>query len=185
MTWRSDERVTPKAPDQALMARRGFLRWLSAMGAGAYAALLGFPALRAFFSPVRTEVAKDNWVKVADDIALIDLDVPVRLDFVQLTNDAWVESRTLNAVWVYTPDGEKFKAYNGHCTHLGCGFIFDKDRGHFYCPCHHGEFDVKSGNVLAGPPPRGLDELKVEVRDSAIYVNYKDYRLGVAERVET
>jgi menaquinol-cytochrome c reductase iron-sulfur subunit len=147
--------------------------------------LIGVPALRAFFSPVKSVKEADNWIKVADDIALIDLDVPVRLDFVQLTNDAWVESRTLNAVWVYTPDGEKFKAYNGHCTHLGCGFIFDKDRGHFYCPCHHGEFDVKTGNVLNGPPPRGLDELKVEIRDSAVYVNYKDYRLGVPEKMET
>jgi menaquinol-cytochrome c reductase iron-sulfur subunit len=165
--------------------RRRFLRWLSALGAGVYGVLLGVPALRAFFSPVKAAAQSDNWVKVADDIALIDLDVPVRLDFVEFTTDAWVESRTLNAVWVYTADGEKFKAYNGHCTHLGCGYIYDKDRAHFYCPCHHGEFDVKTGNVLAGPPPRGLDELKVEIRDSAIFVNYKDYRLGVAERLET
>jgi menaquinol-cytochrome c reductase iron-sulfur subunit len=175
-----EQKVAGPAPE-----RRRFLRWLSAFAASVYAGLLGVPSLRAFFSPVATTAPTDNWVKVADDIALIDLDVPVRLDFVEFTSDAWVESRTLNAVWVYTPDGEKFKAYNGHCTHLGCGYVFDKDRGHFYCPCHHGEFEVKTGNVLAGPPPRGLDELKVEVRDSAIFVNYKDYRLGVAERVET
>jgi quinol---cytochrome c reductase iron-sulfur subunit, bacillus type len=171
-------------PDAAIVGRRRFLSRLSGLGAAVYAALVGVPALRAFLSPVRSAVGGDNWVKVADDIALIDLDVPVRLDFVELTNDAWVESRTLNAVWVYTPDGEKFKAYNGHCTHLGCSFGFDKDRGHFYCPCHHGEFDVKTGNVLAGPPPRPLDELRVEIRDDAVWVDYKDFRLGVSEKVE-
>jgi menaquinol-cytochrome c reductase iron-sulfur subunit len=180
-----EEPPVVRADDSVPPERRRFLRWLSVFGASVYAALLGVPALRAFFSPVATPTPSDNWVKVADDIALIDLDVPVRLDFVEFTTDAWVESRTLNTVWVYTPDGEKFKAYNGHCTHLGCGYVYDKERGNFYCPCHHGEFDVKTGNVLAGPPPRGLDELKVEIRDSAVYVNYKDYRLGVADRVET
>ena len=55
----------------------------------------------------------------------------------------------------------------------------------FACPCHRGQFDVKTGAVLAGPPPRGLDELPVEVRDSAVYVQFKDFRLGIPERVES
>jgi hypothetical protein len=38
--------------------------------------------------------------------------------------------------------------------------------------------------VLGGPPPRGLDELEVEVRDSAVFVKYKEYRLGVESKVE-
>ena len=84
----------------------------------------------------------------------------------QSSTDAWLESRTLNGVWLLTEDGEKFKAYNGHCTHLGCSYIYDKERKNFFCPCHRGQFDVKTGQVLAGPPPRQLDELEVEVRDS-------------------
>jgi hypothetical protein len=38
--------------------------------------------------------------------------------------------------------------------------------------------------VLAGPPPRPLDELEVEVRDASVFVKYKDFRLGVPERIE-
>ena len=45
-------------------------------------------------------------------------------------------------------------------------------------------FDVKTGEVLAGPPPRPLDELQVEIRDSAVFVNYRDYRLGVSDKIE-
>jgi UDP-glucose 4-epimerase len=30
-----------------------------------------------------------------------------------------------------------------------------------------------------------LDELKVDIRDSAIFVNFRKYRLGVEEKVET
>jgi menaquinol-cytochrome c reductase iron-sulfur subunit len=164
--------------------RRGFLAKVSAAGAAVSAALVGFPVVRSFISPTLPQPRVDGWVKVADDIALIDVGVPVRVNFVQAQQDAWVESRTLNGVWLYTEDGDKFKAYNGHCTHLGCSYVYDKDLKHFFCPCHRGQFDTKTGEVLGGPPPRPLDELQVEVRDSAVFVNYKDYRLGVSERIE-
>lgn len=164
--------------------RRGFLTKVSVAGATVSAALVGLPVARAFISPTLPQPRTDGWVKVADDIALIDVGVPVRVNFVQAQQDAWVESRTLSGVWLYTEDGDKFKAYNGHCTHLGCSYAYDKELKHFFCPCHRGQFDVKSGEVLAGPPPRPLDELQVEVRDSAVWVNYRDFRLGVSDKIE-
>lgn len=168
-------------PDEG---RRGFLVKVSAACAGVSAVLVGFPVVRSFVSPSLPQPRADGWVKVADDIALLDVGVPVRVNFVQELQDAWVESRSLNGVWLYTEDGDKFKAYNGHCTHLGCSYIYDKDLKHFFCPCHRGQFDVKTGEVLAGPPPRPLDELQVEIRDSAVFVNYRDYRLGVSDKIE-
>jgi Rieske Fe-S protein len=156
---------------------------LSGIGAALSAGMVGYPVVRAFFWPIKAAPPADHWVKVVDDVALLDIGTPVRVDFVELASDAWVETRVLNSVWLYTDDGEHFKAYNGHCTHLGCSYMYDKDKKHFVCPCHRGAFDVKSGAVLGGPPPRGLDELKLEVRDSEIHVKYEDFRLGVAERV--
>ena len=164
--------------------RRTFLARVSAACAAVTALLVGFPVIRSFVSPTLPKPRPDGWVKVADDIALLDVGVPIRVNFVQAEQDAWVESRTLNGVWLYTEDGEKFKAYNGHCTHLGCSYIYDKNLQHFFCPCHRGQFDVKTGDVLAGPPPRPLDELQVEIRDSAVFVNYRDYRLGFSDRIE-
>ena len=172
----------PRSPEES---RRGFLKWISALGGGVYAALLGVPVVRAFVSPLATVESKENWAKVADDIAVIDLGTPTKLDFVQIIDDAWVETREMNSIWVITEDGEHFKAFSGQCTHLGCGYGFDKENGTFFCPCHHGVFDVKTGDVLSGPPPRKLDELAVEIRDSAIFVNFKKFRLGVEEKVET
>ena len=172
-------------PEPARTPRRRFLQWLSGLGAAMAAVLVGYPSLRAFFWPTRAKVAPDHWVKVVDDVALVDIGAPVRIDFVELANDAWVETRVLNSVWVYTEDGEHFKAYNGHCTHLGCGYIYDKDKKHFACPCHHGVFDVKTGAVLGGPPPRPLDELELQVKDAEIHVKYQDFRLGIAERIES
>lgn len=175
--------VEPSPPPEAL-GRRSFLQWISIACGGIVATIVGAPVVRAAFSPTIAPPPPNNWVKVADDTALLDIGTPVRLDFVQTATDAWVESRALNSVWLYTEDGEKFKAYNGRCTHLGCGYLYDKEKKMFACPCHRGQFDVKTGAVLGGPPPRPLDELEVEVRDSAVYVKYRDFRLGVAERVE-
>jgi quinol---cytochrome c reductase iron-sulfur subunit, bacillus type len=168
----------------APVGRRNFLRWVSGACATLVAAIVGVPAVRALVAPVLAKPTADNWIKVADDTALLDIGTPIRVDFVQNQSDAWVETRAMNSVWLYTEDGDKFKAYNGHCTHLGCGFMYDKERKTFICPCHRGQFDVKTGAVLAGPPPRPLDELEVQVKDSTVFVKYRDFRLGVAERVE-
>jgi menaquinol-cytochrome c reductase iron-sulfur subunit len=173
----------PVSEETDKVGRRRFLERLSALGATISAAIVAIPVLRAIIPPA-TRRLDANWVKVAEDTALLDIGVPIRVNFVQSVEDAWVETRTLNGVWLYTENGEKFKAYNGHCTHLGCSYVYDKDRKNFFCPCHRGQFDVKTGAVLAGPPPRPLDELEVEVRDASVFVKYKDYRLGVPERIE-
>jgi Rieske Fe-S protein len=95
-----------------------------------------------------------------------------------------VETRRLRNVWVYTEDGEQFTVYNGRCTHLGCNFSVDEEKNVFACPCHTGFFDIKSGAVLGGPPPRGLDQLEVRVDNGTLYARYQDFRLGVPEKVE-
>jgi menaquinol-cytochrome c reductase iron-sulfur subunit len=172
-------------PLQAMQVeRRRFLKIVSGIGATLSAVIIGFPVVRAFVSPALASPPKDDWIKVTDDTALLDVGVPVRLSVVVSELDAWIESRMIKTVWLFSEDGEKWKAYNGRCTHLGCGFIYDGDAKNFLCPCHHGRFDVKTGAVLAGPPPRPLDELEVNIRDSAVYVKYKEYRLGVPSRVQ-
>jgi menaquinol-cytochrome c reductase iron-sulfur subunit len=171
--------------DENPAGRRSFLRWVSGLGSTVIAGVVGIPVIRAFMSPALPTEHKDSWVKVADDVATIDTDIPVRVNFVESKVDAWLEERQLNGVWLYTENGKKFKAYNAKCTHLGCAFSYDKEAKTFACPCHRGIFDVKTGKVLAGPPPRGLDELRVEVRDGSVFVDYRDFRLGIAERIES
>jgi menaquinol-cytochrome c reductase iron-sulfur subunit len=171
-------------PDDASVGRRSFLRWVSGVGAAISGMLVGIPVVRSFVSPVLVQPVETGWIKVADDTALLDVGAPVRADFVKEQTDAWIESIAQHSVWLYSEDGETFKAYNAHCTHLGCAYAYDKETKTFVCPCHRGVFDVKTGAVLGGPPPRGLDELAVEVRDSAVFVQYKDFRLGIPERLE-
>jgi Rieske Fe-S protein len=62
-----------------------------------------------------------------------------------------------------------FVAYDQQCTHLQCPVVPQVEKGRLHCPCHDGEFDLKTGDVLAGPPQRALPKVTLEVRGSRIY----------------
>ncbi|HMN17384.1 MAG TPA: Rieske (2Fe-2S) protein [Ignavibacteriaceae bacterium] len=70
-----------------------------------------------------------------------------------------------------------YKVFSSVCTHLGCKVNWESYRNRFYCPCHKGIFD-SNGNVIEGPPPRPLDEFKVEVDKNLVYmwIEEKDRR---------
>lgn len=163
--------------------RRTFLKWATAVGGVLSTTLAGIPALRAFLSPAFRQRRQEKWIKLGE-VDAFDPEVPIKVDFVDTVNDAWVATRRLRNVWVYTEDGEQFKVYNGRCTHLGCNYSLDTEKNVFRCPCHTGFFDIKTGKVLGGPPPRPLDELTVKVEDGALYAQYQDFRLGVPDKVE-
>jgi Rieske Fe-S protein len=73
-----------------------------------------------------------------------------------------------------------FVAYDAFCTHLGCQIHFDQEpikgwenrKDNLFCPCHGGVFDPSSGAVLAGPPPRPMPKIKLEIESNGdIYAN--------------
>jgi nitrite reductase/ring-hydroxylating ferredoxin subunit len=68
---------------------------------------------------------------------------------------------------VRTPEG--LGALSARCTHLGC-LVRQNGRG-FVCPCHGARYDGM-GRVTAGPAPRDLPWLAVQVRaDGAIAID--------------
>jgi nitrite reductase/ring-hydroxylating ferredoxin subunit len=68
------------------------------------------------------------------------------------------------AILIRAADGQYF-AYGQKCTHLSCPVYFEREHGRLECPCHEGGFDMRTGNVLYGPPPRPLDSIELEVRE--------------------
>ena len=77
---------------------------------------------------------------------------------------------------VHLPEG--FKVYSGICTHLGCIIKWKEREKYFYCPCHKGVFS-KDGTVLSGPPPRPLDEFKVETDKSLVFIWIEKRKRGI------
>ena len=162
--------------------RRRFLKWATALGSVLSGAAIGFPALRAFLSPAFQKPSAERWIKVGE-VDQIEQGIPTRLDFTETVNDAWVETRAMRGVWIYTDDGEQFTVYNGQCTHLGCSYAFEKENNRFHCPCHHGLFDMKSGAVTGGPPPRPLDKLETKIENGVLYVAFRNFRAGIPEKI--
>jgi Rieske Fe-S protein len=63
----------------------------------------------------------------------------------------------------------EFVAFGQKCTHLSCAVVPRPDEGVFYCPCHEGRFDLKTGVPTAGPPRRPLPRVLLELRGRDIY----------------
>lgn len=72
-------------------------------------------------------------------------------------------------------NGELF-AYGAICTHLACiahykdvkGCAMDMPDEEIHCVCHAGHYDLRTGNVLSGPPPSPLPRLKIAERGEQI-----------------
>jgi Rieske Fe-S protein len=71
---------------------------------------------------------------------------------------------------------DKLLAYSQKCTHLSCAVVPDLDAGILRCPCHDGVFELATGRNVAGPPPRPLPLIQLEVVGDDIFAT------GVEER---
>jgi cytochrome b6-f complex iron-sulfur subunit len=71
------------------------------------------------------------------------------------------------AVLVHLDSGN-FVAYSAVCTHQGCTVAYQN--GQLACPCHGSVFDPANGaEVVAGPAPRPLPEIPVEVQGGEVF----------------
>jgi Rieske Fe-S protein len=68
---------------------------------------------------------------------------------------------------------DRFVAYDQRCSHLSCPVMFNAASRQLECPCHKGFFNAEDGRVIAGPPKRGLDALKISIRKDEVWVNYE------------
>lgn len=162
--------------------RRRFLSLVSIASAVLTGLIAGFTPVAAALSPAFRRPRAARWVRVVPDVNSVDIGVPFKVDFIDEVQDGWIESRALRSVWLSTEDAVEFKAWSGVCTHLGCSVSFDTEKDRFHCPCHHGLFDKQSGEVLGGPPPRGLDPLPVKVENDEVFVQYVTFRVGTERR---
>lgn len=71
-----------------------------------------------------------------------------------------VNEESFRAYVIRRSDG--FRALSSVCTHLGCITRYRAGERIITCPCHGSRFDL-DGEVLAGPAPRPLLWLEIEV----------------------
>ena len=69
---------------------------------------------------------------------------------------------------VRTEAGE-LKAFSAVCTHLECIVQYRPETKQIWCACHNGQYNL-SGKNIGGPPPRPLEEYKVNTRGDDIVI---------------
>jgi cytochrome b6-f complex iron-sulfur subunit len=72
-------------------------------------------------------------------------------------------------ILIQTQSGE-YHAFSATCTHLDCTVQYRSEEKLIWCACHNGRYDL-TGRNISGPPPRPLEEYKVNVRGDEIIVS--------------
>lgn len=71
---------------------------------------------------------------------------------------------------IHYEDGH-YASFDAVCTHMGCTVRFEPQNKRIFCPCHGGTYDMNTGEVVAGPPPRALKIYRVEVEGGNVVVS--------------
>ncbi len=171
--------------------RRGFLYRLAA-GLAAAVALLGpiGVGIATFLDPiVRSKKKVGDFLRVASLDAVPPDGKPYRFAVIAGRDDAWSHYPPEPIGTVYLrrdSEGTLPIAISSICPHLGCGVHWDTSADNYLCPCHNSEFKIDGAiaDPASSPSPRGLDHLAVEVRGSDIWVDYRTFKVGVANQIE-
>lgn len=65
--------------------------------------------------------------------------------------------------------GGRFVAYSQRCTHLSCAVYYQAEQQRLYCPCHEGVFNPLTGDPVAGPPQRRLEQILLREEGGVLY----------------
>lgn len=140
-----------------------FVNSVAALIGGGLSAILGAFALR---PAAKTEA---RWMKAGQ---LLDLkpNTPVPRVVALSRQDGWYRERARATVFLVWDGDRKVHALSATCTHLGCQVRWDDETFRFRCPCHGGVFTA-NGDVVSGPPPRGLERVEARLaEDDAVLV---------------
>lgn len=151
--WKKDFPIHKQ--EAAQVSRRDFAKFLTLVSGGLMVGS-GLVAAKAILYP-KDEVEGEHFVCDIKDIP------------VGGTKAFLIKNSTIPYILIHLEDGS-FRAYEQKCTHLSCAVYYKPGTGQIICPCHEGHFDAKTGDVLAGPPPRPLPKLEVLVKESKIFV---------------
>ncbi|UCH60812.1 MAG: Rieske (2Fe-2S) protein [Anaerolineales bacterium] len=130
---------------------------------------------RATFTPF----APVDWVVGAGGVVRRSLPIHLHVERFQLDSfgaDGTLQPATYDEVLfpvdvyvVYDPATQAVRAFLARSPHGGCLLNYVAERSAFEDPCYGSRFDL-DGAYQAGPSPRDLDQLPVELREQLIWV---------------
>ena len=143
------------APIDGGRSRRSFLDYLLGSTAVATLGAIVYPIFK-FMSPPQIVESSENSV------------IAAKLSEVPPNTGKIFKFGNKPGILVHTAQGE-FKAFSAVCTHLECIVQYRDDTKQIWCACHNGQYNL-SGKNIGGPPPRPLEEYKVNTRGDDVVV---------------
>jgi Rieske Fe-S protein len=136
--------------------RRNILNYLLGTGALATLAAILYPIAR-FMIPPRVVESSASSV------------VAARVNEIKPNSGKIFKFGSKPGILIQTPAGD-YRAFSAVCTHLDCTVQYRQDEKLIWCACHNGRYDL-TGKNISGPPPRPLEEFKVNTRGDEIVVS--------------
>lgn len=195
----SGSKPSPETPHATPKNRRSFFAVIAAIAAGTVAIVTPLAAgVATFLSPLFRKRGSST-VRVALLDQTPDDGVPRYFSVIADRDDAWnrYPAQRLGAVYLIRTKGATAPiAFTAKCPHAGCFIGYTPGASEFQCPCHTSAFNLDGSRVHgdAEVAPRGMDELKVELRDSKaddgtkvveVWVDFVDFETGRKERIPT
>ncbi|MBM4457092.1 MAG: Rieske (2Fe-2S) protein [Chloroflexi bacterium] len=150
------------------VGRRKFLSGIIGVVAGLVTTVVGLPAIGFLISPGVKRQTQEMWLPLGP-LAGLTPGAPTGFPFSRKIKDGWVESTQTGVAYAVTHDGQNVKVFSNVCTHLNCRVVWNDEKRGFFCPCHDALFGV-NGEVVAGPPPRPLDQFETRIENGQIQI---------------
>jgi cytochrome b6-f complex iron-sulfur subunit len=137
-------------------SKRDFLKYVLGGGLLAWFASVAYPIVAYLKPPQQSEVEVSS-VKVGP------------LSAIEKESGTIVRFGNKPVILIRTAAGE-LRAFSATCTHLDCTVQYRKDMGVIWCACHNGRYDL-NGRNSSGPPPRPLDEFRVVIQGTDVFIS--------------
>lgn len=150
-------------PDQNApgVNRRDFSGILLGTASAAYLASLGYPVCR--YLSAAAELQQEQ--QAVREVTLPDVANQLPLGstlYFSFGNEPGLLIHYLDDTWA---------AFGAYCTHLRCTIRHQPEQDRIFCPCHEGVFDARSGQNLAGPPPRPLTRFNLTFQGGDLLIS--------------
>jgi len=173
---------TPRSQEPEDIQKRDFIKGVTAAVLGFLSLALTWP-LVSFLIPSSNEGTGEKFVKVPN-FPKLAVGKPTKMTTVDDVDvQAFITTKVVYDVFVIKHAPDKATVYSTLCPHLNCRYNFDSAKDQFACPCHGSIFN-EDGKCTGGPAPRPLDTLPYKIEGGELYVQWKLFKAGIAEKVE-
>ncbi|MBF0490105.1 MAG: Rieske (2Fe-2S) protein [Candidatus Omnitrophica bacterium] len=170
---------TPRSQDPEDIKKRNFIKGLTGGVLGLLTLSITWPFV-SYLIPTTAGGREERFIKVPN-FPDMPLGVPTKMNFQDLEEQAFLKMSTVYDIWVIKHSPTEATVYSPLCPHLNCRYSWDAKQ--FACPCHGSNFNL-AGKCTAGPSPRPLDSLPYKIEGGELFVQWKQFKAGIPDKVE-